>query len=126
MFLSTNKHETKFYLSQENQQNAWAKTKAQISFAVTMMLISAFVFTTQIVQSTFLPQNFKLLAISCNCTGQFVSDMVKKKKQQRPVFSRCSSFTIGSFGEILLLSIILFAALYVLKLLPEIIQVSRR
>ena len=34
----------------ENQQSALAKTKAQISFAVTAKLISAFVFATRIVQ----------------------------------------------------------------------------
>ena len=37
----------------ENQQSAKAKTKAQISFAVTAKLISAFVFATQIVQFLF-------------------------------------------------------------------------
>ena len=36
--------------SWENQQSAKAKTKAQISFAVTAKLISAFVFATRIVQ----------------------------------------------------------------------------
>ena len=37
----------------ENQQSAYAKTKAQISFAVTAKLISAFVFATRIVQFLF-------------------------------------------------------------------------
>ena len=37
----------------ENQQSALAKTKAQISFAVTAKLISAFVFATRIVQFLF-------------------------------------------------------------------------
>ena len=37
----------------ENQQSAYAKTKAQISFAVTVKLISAFVFATRIVQFLF-------------------------------------------------------------------------
>ena len=37
----------------ENQQSAKAKTKAQISFAVTAKLISAFVFATRIVQFLF-------------------------------------------------------------------------
>ena len=37
----------------ENQQNAWAKINAQISFEVTAKLISAFVFATWIVQSLF-------------------------------------------------------------------------
>ena len=36
--------------AQENQQFAYAKTKAQISFAVIAKLISAFVFATRIVQ----------------------------------------------------------------------------
>ena len=36
--------------SWENQQSAYAKTKAQISFAVTAKMISAFVFATRIVQ----------------------------------------------------------------------------
>ena len=36
--------------SWENQQSAYAKTKAQISFAVTAKLISAFVFATRIVR----------------------------------------------------------------------------
>ena len=39
--------------SWENQQSAQAKTKAQISFAVTAKLISAFVFATRIVQFLF-------------------------------------------------------------------------
>ena len=34
--------------TRENQQSAYAKPKAQISFAVTAKLISAFVFATQI------------------------------------------------------------------------------
>ena len=37
----------------ENQQSAYAKTKTQISFAVTGKLISAFVFATWVVQSFF-------------------------------------------------------------------------
>ena len=39
--------------SWENQQSAYAKPKAQISFAVTAKLISAFVFATRIVQFLF-------------------------------------------------------------------------
>ena len=38
---------------EKNQQSAYAKTKAQISFVVTMKLISAFVFAKQIAQSLF-------------------------------------------------------------------------
>ena len=40
-------------IAQENQQFADAKTKAQISCAVTAQLISAFVFATRIVQFLF-------------------------------------------------------------------------
>ena len=43
----------KWAASWENQQSALAKTKAQISFAVTAKLISAFVFATRIVQFLF-------------------------------------------------------------------------
>ena len=39
--------------SWENRIFAYAKTKAQISFAVTAKLISAFVFATRIVQFLF-------------------------------------------------------------------------
>ena len=47
--------------SWENQRFAFAKTKPQISCAVTAQLISAFVFATQIVQSLFF-QNPKFQA----------------------------------------------------------------
>ena len=58
----------------EKQQYADAKPKAQISCAVTAQLISAFVFTTLIVQFLFyLYPNF--LALFCDCTGGFVSDL---------------------------------------------------
>ena len=54
-----------------------AKTKAQISCAVTAQLISAFVFAAGIVKFIFyLYPNFKLLACFCDRTGRFVSDMV--------------------------------------------------
>ena len=56
---------------------AYAKTKTQISFALTAKLISPFVFPTQIVQSHFyLNTNFKPLAIFSDCTARFVSDLV--------------------------------------------------
>ena len=48
----------------KNQQSAYAKTEAQISFAVTAKMISAFVFATQIVQS-FCFLNTKFNASSC-------------------------------------------------------------
>ena len=60
-----------------NRLFAYAKTKTQISFAVTAKLINAFVFATRIVQYLhFLKPNFKPLAILCGCTARFVSDLV--------------------------------------------------
>ena len=54
---------------------AYAKTKTQISWAVTVKLISAFVFAYA--KSTYFPNmNFKSLAIFCGCTARFVSDFV--------------------------------------------------
>ena len=54
---------------------ACAKTKVPISFAVTVKPISAFVFTTWIVQ--FLPKfQDSVLNFFWECTGQFVSDWV--------------------------------------------------
>ena len=48
-------------------------TKAQISFAVTAKLISAFVFATRVVQSLyFLNPKFQDLTIFCGCTDRFV------------------------------------------------------
>ena len=54
---------------------AYAKTKTQISFAVTVKLISAFVFATRIVQY-LLFLNFKHLAIFRGCRAWFMSDLV--------------------------------------------------
>ena len=52
------------------------KQKAQISFAVTAKLISAFVFATRMVQFLyFLWQNPQPLAIFCACNARFVSDL---------------------------------------------------
>ena len=57
---------------------AYAKTKTQISFAVTAKLISAFVFATRIVQSLYSlnPKIQAPRAIFCGCTARFVSDLV--------------------------------------------------
>ena len=72
------------------------KTKTQISFAVTVKLISVFVFATQIVQSLFFP-NLKFQVSShlqwlpspvCVTPGQ---------KPRRPVFSERGSFVIFLF-----------------------------
>ena len=45
--------QNKWAASWENQRSAYAKTKRQISFAVTVKLISAFVFAIWIVQSLY-------------------------------------------------------------------------
>ena len=52
----------------------YTKTKTQISCMVTAQLISTFV-SLHIVQSLFF-LNFKPLAIFCDCTARFVSDLV--------------------------------------------------
>ena len=65
------------YMSLVMRKPAYAKTKTQISFAVTAKLISAFVFTTYLEQFLFfLNRNLKPLAIFCSCTAWFVSDQV--------------------------------------------------
>ena len=70
---------------------AYAKTKTQISFAVTAKLISAFVFATRIVQSLyFLNTKFQasshlLWLYSPVCVGP-------GRKLRRPVFSQLCSF----------------------------------
>ena len=61
------------------QAFAYAKTKAQICFAETAKLISAFVFATRIVQ--FLC-SFKLLACFYDCTGRFESDLVRNPEDR--------------------------------------------
>ena len=48
--------------------------------SVTAQLISAFVFATLIVQFLyFLNPNFRPLTIFCDCSAQFVSDLVRTK-----------------------------------------------
>ena len=76
--------------SGENRIFAYAKTKAQISFAVTAKLISAFVFATRIVQ-LFFYLNPKFQASSsflCLYTSVCVGP---GRKPRRPVFSRRGS-----------------------------------
>ena len=74
---------------------AYAKTKMQISFAVTAKLISAFVFTTWIVQSLFylhpkfLALSHLLWLYSLVCVGP-------GRKSRRPVFSQRGSYVIGT------------------------------
>ena len=67
---------------------AYAKTKTQISCAVTAQLISAFVFATPIVSFLlYLYPKFQD-SIFCGCTGWFVSDLVRNLKDR---FSRVAS-----------------------------------
>ena len=76
------KKEIKLATSCENQIFAYAKTKAQISFAVTAKLINAFVFAAGIVHFLFF-LNPKFQATSfCDCTGQFVSGLVGNPEDQ--------------------------------------------
>ena len=62
----------------KNRFFAYAKTKKQISFAVTAKLISTFIFATRIVQSLFYlnPKFQESSYILCDCTARFVSDLV--------------------------------------------------
>ena len=70
----------------ENRLFAYAKTKAQISFAVTAKLISAFVFATWIVQSLYF-LNLKFQA-SDHCLWLYRPVCVGPRwKPYRPVFS---------------------------------------
>ena len=67
----------------ENRIFAYAKTKAQISCAVTAQLISAFVFAKQTYNS--FPnnvQNFNILAFFCGYIGRFESDPVGNPEDQ--------------------------------------------
>ena len=55
----------------------------QISCAATVQLISTFVFATLLVQILLISsQNFKRLVGFCDCTGEFVSDLVGNPKEQ--------------------------------------------
>ena len=71
----------------------YAKTKTQISFAVTAKLISAFVFATRIVQSLyFLNMKFQVSShlvwlYSLVCVGP-------GRKPRRPVFSERGSYNV--------------------------------
>ena len=74
--------ETFWAASWENPCFAYVKTTTQISFVVTVNLISAFVFATWIVQYLYytipiIMQNFEPLAIYSGCTACFVSNLVR-------------------------------------------------
>ena len=78
---------------------SYAKTKTQISFAVTAKLISAFVFTTRIVQSLyFLNPKFQasrhlLLLYSPVCVRP-------GRKPRRPVFSERGSYCVSAQNQV--------------------------
>ena len=74
----------------ENRIFAYAKTKTQISFAVTAKLISVFVFATQIVQSLFFP-NPKFQVSSYNQWLRSPVCVGPGRKPRRPVFWRRGS-----------------------------------
>ena len=78
----------------ENRIFAYAKTKTQISFAVTAKLISVFVFATRIVQSLyFLNPKFR-----ASSHLQWLSSPVcvgPGRKPRRPVFSRRGLYISG-------------------------------
>ena len=84
----------------ENRLFAYAKTKMQISFAVTAKLISIFVFTTRIVQSLFYlnpkfqASNHLLWLYSPVCVRP-------GRKPRRPVFSQRGSYSSWYFPIIL-------------------------
>ena len=72
------------HLSLVMRKPDFAKTKPQISFAVTAKLISAFVFATWIVQSLYYlnPKFQASIAIFCGCTAPFVWDLVENPEDQ--------------------------------------------
>ena len=83
----------------ENRLFAYAKTKSQISFAVTAKLISAFVFATRTVQSLyFLNPKFQASSrILWLCSPVSVGP---GRKYRRPVFSQRGSDITGVFRGI--------------------------
>ena len=120
---------------EKTQQSAYAKTKAQISFAVTVSFavpakrIRPFVFTTRIVQF----QNFQSLSIFCACTARFMSDLFENHivgfptrlisdifslcKEQKCQIQKCKYLTcqnVCTFRTILLNSHLIFVNLNIL------------
>ena len=84
----------KWAASWENQRFAYAKTKTQISFAVTAKLIRAFVFAIRIVQSLFF-LNTKFQASS---HLQWLHSLVCVRpglKPRRPVFSERGPYKVS-------------------------------
>ena len=79
----------------ENRIFAYAKTKTQISFAVTAKLISAFVFATLIGQSLFY-LNTKFQASSHFLRRRSLICVGPGRKPRRPVFWRRGSYKVAS------------------------------
>ena len=84
---------TKWAATWENRIFAYAKTKTQISSAVTAKLISAFVFATRIVQSLSF-QNTKFQASSHFMRLRSLICVGPGRKPRRPVFWRRGSNNI--------------------------------
>ena len=76
--------------SQENQIFAYAKTKVQISCAVTAQLISAFVFATRIVQILFFNPKFQASSLFLRLYRPVC--VAPGRKPKRPVFLRPGSY----------------------------------
>ena len=77
------------------------KNKAADQLPVTAHLISAFVFAgTQIAQSLYL-MNFKPLAVFCDCTARFVSDLVGNSVYLGRLISISFLKTVKEFAAIL-------------------------
>ena len=77
--------------SWENRNFAYAKTKTQISFAVTAKLISAFVFAARILQSLYF-LNLKFQASSHLLWLYSLVCIVPSRKARIPVFSKRGSY----------------------------------
>ena len=77
---------------------AYAKTKTQISFAVTAKLISAFVFATRIVQSLYFlnPKFYASRHILWQYSPVYIGP---GRKPRRPVFSQRGSYNVDSLNR---------------------------
>ena len=84
---------TLWVASQENRIFVFAKTKAQISFAVTAKLISAFVFATRIVQFLFYFNPKFQASSSLLCLYRPVC-VRPVRKPRRPLFLRRGSYRV--------------------------------
>ena len=77
---------------------AYANTKAQISFAVTVKLISDFAFTTQTVQALF----FLKPEFQCSdlCVAAQAGCVAPGPNPRRPLFSRRGSYDVTVIKQI--------------------------